>query len=70
MGSVRKVLSTKEMRVKEWADMRQNRRQKADAEEVAYTQRAVYGSLSSCTTSTDEMTRRTKWHSGRNSLLP
>ena len=36
--------------MKEWADMRQNRRQKADAEEVAYTQRAV----SSCTTSTDE----------------
>ena len=36
--------------------MRQNRHQKADADEVAYTQRAVSGSLSSCTTSSDEKT--------------
>ena len=42
--------------MKEWADIRQNRRQKVDAEEVAYTQRAVSGSLSFCTTSTDEKT--------------
>ena len=53
IGYVGKVLATKEMWVKEWADMRQKRRQNADAEEVAYTSRAVSGSSSSCTTSTD-----------------
>ena len=53
IGYIGKVLATKEMQVKEWADMRQKRRQKADAEEMAYTSKAVSSSLMSCTTTTD-----------------
>ena len=54
--------------MKEWTDTRQKRRQKADAEVVVYTSRALSGSSLSCTsTDADEVVFTSRVVSGSSS---